>query len=450
MATEKTNIYQLIEHQAKTLGDKPFILFNDTVVSFSETYEMTCRAANGFIAQGARQGDGVAILMKNCPEYLYFVYGVPRAGLYSVPVNTSLEGDELRYILTHADVRFLIVDDTLYPRIAELRLPVGTIEKVFVRRTEIGDLPPGLSDISLLLEGTSQKPGYPISDNDISAILYTSGTTSFPKGVVHRNRSSSRSEFFDLVDRCLLPDDVLFTVLPLHHSNALKITFGMALAAGIPFGLEKHFDPSSFWHRVQHYGATVFNGLAGMLPNLLKQPQGNDDSDNTIRLVLSSGCPANTWEQFESRFGVTVWEIYSAVDIGGVMTLNSGNAPVGSVGKPINAEWHLVDEDGRDVPQGDCGELIVRNLDLSRGTVEYYKDLNTSREKIRNGWVHTGDMFYTDKNGNLYFVDRKQDSIKLSGFSEEISSTTIENAVMSYSGIEACAAGAVKTDDQTQ
>ncbi len=110
----------LIEHNAGVLGDKPYIIYDEEIISFAEYYEWTCRAANGLAAQGAMAGDGVAILMGNCPEYLYLFYGLGMGGYYSVPVNVSLRGDGLQFILTHSDVKYLVVDDTLYPKVVEL------------------------------------------------------------------------------------------------------------------------------------------------------------------------------------------------------------------------------------------------------------------------------------------------------------------------------------------
>ena len=132
---EHPTIYDLIDHQAKVLGDKPYILHEDQKITFAEYSQSTCRAANGLSNQGARPGDGVAILMGNCPEYLYLFYGMPRGRFYSVPINVALKGDGLQYILTHSDVKYLVIDDTLYEKFSELKRPVGVIEKVFVRRT---------------------------------------------------------------------------------------------------------------------------------------------------------------------------------------------------------------------------------------------------------------------------------------------------------------------------
>ena len=148
----------LIEGQAGALGKKPYIMYEDGTISFEEYNCATCRAANGMAASGAKEGDGLAILMGNCPEYLYLFYGLPRAGFYTVPVNVSLKGEGLKYILTHSDVKYLAVDDTLYPGVAELGLPLGAIKKIFVRRSAGGALPEGTADLKYLLAASPDKP----------------------------------------------------------------------------------------------------------------------------------------------------------------------------------------------------------------------------------------------------------------------------------------------------
>lgn len=177
---------ELIEHRGQTIGEKPYILYEDQVVTYGDFDRATCRAANGLAAQGARPGDGVAILMGNCPEYLYLFYGLPRGGFYSVPINVALKGDGLRFILTNSDVKHLIVDDVLLPKFAELEGPVGGIEKVFVRRTTDKPLPSDAIDLDTLLDASSDKPDYKYDPEAVNYLMYTSGTTGFPKGVVNR------------------------------------------------------------------------------------------------------------------------------------------------------------------------------------------------------------------------------------------------------------------------
>ncbi|MFO7560390.1 MAG: AMP-binding protein [Desulfobacterales bacterium] len=436
---------ELIEAQGKLLGDKPYIFHEDLTVSYAEFDRMTCRVANGMAAQGASPGEGVAIFMGNCVEYLYLFYGLPRGGFYSVPINTGLKGDGLRYIIEHSDVKTLVVDDTLYPRILDLGSPLGAVKKVFVRRTEDKPFPPEVQDIQDLMQASPEKPKNTLSPSALSFLMYTSGTTGFPKGVVNRNHNTNIPGLKMLSAVLYQPQDVLYTTLPLFHANALMLTPAFAMAGGLPFALEKKFSASGFWDSTRRYGGTSFNALGAMVPILMKQPEKPDDADNPVRLVISAACPANLWEAFEKRFNVKIWEAYGAVDGGGALTFNFGNAPVGSIGQFVTGqEWRIVDDDDHDVKQGEIGELITKVMDGKKGSVEYYKNPEASQKKVRGGWIYTGDLFYADPNNNLYFVDRKTDSMRRRG--ENISSFEVENMVEKCPPVAECAAFGVPSE----
>jgi crotonobetaine/carnitine-CoA ligase len=430
----------LIAHQADALGDKTYIHFEDEKISFAEYYRAVCRAANGLADQGAKPGDGVAILMGNCPEYLYTFYGMPTGGFYTVPINVALKGEGLKFILTNSDVKFLIVDEDLYSRVETFEKPLGKIEKIFVRRTSDNDIPEGTIDLKELFSASPEKPDHTMKAGDITNLIYTSGTTGLPKGVVGRNIPGTGLYFQTTASMMINQDsDILYTCLPLFHANALILTAGWSIGAGVTFGLDRKFSASKFWDRVRHYGSTQFNAIGAMIPILMKQPEKENDTDNPIRLVHSAACPADLWKKFEKRYDVTIWEGYGAVDGGGLTVSNPGTAPPGSVGKPApHIEWKIVDDSGNDVKQGEVGELISKVVNKETGGVEYYKNPEASAKKVQGDWIYSGDLFYEDTDGNLYFVDRKTDSMRRRG--ENISSWEVENIVEKHDAVARCAA----------
>ena len=437
--------YDLIDQQGKTLKNKPCVLHEDLVVTYEEFNWACYRAANGLVDQGGKPGDGVALIMGNCPEYLYLFYGLPRAGFYTVPVNTALKKDGLRYILTNSDVKYVVVDEDLYPRVCELEQPVGKIEKVFVRRKDSESPVFPEIDLNTLMDASSEKPTYSLAPEDIVFLLYTSGTTGFPKGVVYRAKSWDAESPRGFAKLLLKNDDIPYTPLPLFHGNAMGMTVRFSLAMGLTFALDKRFSASKFWDSIRRYQATQFNGIGSLMQILMKQPERPDDIENPVRMVLSGGCPRNLWAAFEKRFNLKIYEIYGAVDGGGIMTLNMGDSPEGSIGKPIgDYQWKLVDDGGVEVGPGVPGELVHKAKNPETGDVEYFKNVEASKKKVRGGWVYSGDLMMKDGEGNLYFADRKTDSMRRRG--ENISSFEVENIVQKHPDVAECAAFGVPSE----
>jgi len=189
-----------------------------------------------------------------------------------------------------------------------------------------------------------------------------------------------------------------------------------------------------------------------MIPILMKQPLQPNDRDNRVRLVLTAACPADIWAKFEERFGVTIWEGYGAVDGGGLIIMNIGNAPKGSIGKPLGAEVRIVDENGNDAPVGTAGELISKVREKKEkdgksgksGGVEYFKNPEATSKKIKDGWLHTGDYVYQDEKGYLYFVGRDTETMRRRG--ENVSTYEVELEILKYPAVQECAVYAVPAE----
>jgi crotonobetaine/carnitine-CoA ligase len=423
-----TTLSGLLEAQADALGDKPFLIMGDRTLGFAEFNRQVNRAAHGLAKLGVKRGVGVSIMMANSPEWLFVYFATQKLGAYAVPVNAALKGEGLRHVIDHSDSSVLACHPDYADAIRVIRDSLPKLEEIVVDATEApeGWSPPqGWRTLAQVMDAPDENPGVEIDGEAICALLYTSGTTGAPKGVVNRYKSLNLAGI-RLLGGMLKPDDVLYTCLPLFHANALFLTTVRALVLGLPMALSRRFSASRFWDEIRRYGVTTFNALGAMIPILMKQPERPDDAESPVRMVFSAACPASVWAQFEKRFGVNIVEGYAAVDGGGFAVVNFGNAPKGSIGKPMNP-IRIIDDDGNEVPQGQPGELLFEVDDEKRRRVEYYKNEKASNTRIRGGWFYTGDMVCADEDGNLYFVDRKTDSLRRRG--ENISSWEVEREI---------------------
>ena len=441
----------VLSERAKEQGDKVILLFEEQRITYAQLNERVNRVAGGLLGLGVAPAERVAILMPNRPEFLYVFFATQKLGTCAVPINIALKGEGLAYLLNHSEARSIVIAWDLLENLAAIRASLAAAIRVIVDTTEAPPgfrLPAGAVALDALMKAApapvaTAEPAVEIDPQAPAVMMYTSGTTGLPKAVVMRYRALSGPmlEF----GAFYLDNDVLYTCLPLFHANALFLTAVRALVSGRTLALSRRFSASRFWDEIRHYGATTFNALGAMIPILLKQPPRLDDADNPVRLVMSAATPAWAWEQFEKRFNLVIWEGYDAVDGGGFSLLNLGTSPKGSMGKPPpGTEARVVDDQDKEVPAGEVGELVFKVDDPEARRVEYLKNQKSSDAKVRNGWFHTGDLAWRDPEGNFYFADRKTDSMRRRG--ENISSFEVEKIVNQHPTVLECGAFGVPSD----
>jgi len=440
---------ELLEAKAARNRNRPFLYFRNQVFTYANMNDNANRVANLLKSLGARPGQAVAILMKNQPRWLDVFFGAQRLGMCAVPMNIALRGNQLAHIFNHSEAAFVCVDHDLYPFLDRIREKLAANPRVILNQegTPDGQPPPGdwFPLAAAYAPGApARRPAVEPRPDDPCLLLYTSGTTGLPKGVPTRYGRTNLKLMAALSRALLRPDDVYFTCLPLFHANALMLTVTNALNADAQVALSEKFSARRFWDEVRVSQATVFNALGAMIPILMKQPEKPADRQHRVRYVLSAACPADMWEPFEKRFGVKIMEGYGAVDGGGFIVMNFGNAPVGSLGKPLGARHRLVDDSLNDVPVGKPGELIFQVGKNRGGSMEYYKDEKATSSKVRDGWLHTGDRVYADKKGYLYFVGRKTESLRRRG--ENISTYEVEQAILQHPDVLESAVYAVPSE----
>ncbi|MBN1498069.1 MAG: AMP-binding protein, partial [Spirochaetes bacterium] len=409
---------QLVEEKAARHPDRIYMEFEDRSFTYRQMDENANRVANFLKGLGAERGKGLAIIMGNCPQYLDFFIGPQKLGMYLIPINTSLRGDSLQYILNHSDAEYVVIDEEFlesYLKIAGRLEHVKTVVVNSADPTAKKPLPPGMVPMSEAYLQSPKRPAGEYAKDDICFILYTSGTTGLPKGVMYRYGKTTVKILSVPAYALYKKSDVLYTCLPLFHGNALWTTCTVAMHRGCRVALTRKFSASRFWDEIRKYNVTAFNTIGAMIPILMKQPPKDNDRDNRVRFTMSAACPADEWPKFEKRFGITIYEAYGSVDGGGKSIMNLGNAPIGSIGKPSPGVVHrLVDNEGNDVPDGTPGELIFESKGKKK-SVEYFKNDKATNDKLRNGWIYTGDLVRRDKKGYLYFVGRNAEFMRIKG-----------------------------------
>jgi len=245
-------------------------------------------------------------------------------------------------------------------------------------------------------------------------LLYTSGTTGDPKGIISSHArfsiAASMGSVLGLTD-----EDRPYTGLSLTHANAQVITLGSIIYLGMRGVISRKFTKSRLWDITRHYGCTFFNLLGGMTTAIYAELKKENDGDNPVKRVLSAGMPAAIWRDFEARFNVELYEFYGAAE-GGLTFNPPAGGPVGSCGKPApGLEIRLFSENDEECAPGEPGEICFRNADGSSPIVEYYKNADASSKKTEGGWLRMGDVGHLDENGWLFFHYRKNGGVRRNG-----------------------------------
>ena len=419
-------ITKLVTAHAAARGAHPFIRHEGRAVSFGEFERLTNQAAHAFAALGVTKGDRVTLGMGNSVEYLVAAFGVLKAGAILHPINAALGASELSYIIGHADPRVILTDAGNIEAMTSPKLtrPAGARLAAIGAAADI--------DFAAQMRAASDQPlDVGLTAADASTLLYTSGTTGPPKGVLFRHGSTggAAQHFIDLLG--VGPADTILAVTPLFHGNAWGAAT-TALAAGATVAFPKAFRASEFWPLVHDVHATVLYTLGTILAILLRQEASPLERDNPLRVILGLGS-APIRDEVIRRFGVAgVAECFGSTDAGVVTMTPVDAAPrKGSAGPAVpGVTIGIVDDDGVLQPVGAPGEIVIKS---PHRMAEYFRDPEQTAEALRDGWFHTGDLGTLDADGWLYFVDRKRDVIRRGG--ENMSSALIEKTLCEHPAV---------------
>ena len=424
----------ILEIQAARHGDKLLLKSASRSITYADAPGVAARSAGRLAAAGVKAGDRVVVFLSGGMDLVELWFGAAWLGAVLVPINTAFRGRQLHHALAVADPALVITERKLLERLSNpsIRLPNDTRVRVTDAMDAAGlkiDLPVDpLPPAGEPLAAYAAQPGDPI------AILYTSGTSGPSKGVI-----CPHAQFFWwglLTGEALGVNskDVLFTVLPFFHTNALN-TIWQALLAGATFAFGGRFSASQYWVKANQAGATVTYLLGAMVHILLKRPPGPADRDHRIRVGLSPATSPELVTQFRERFGIRLIEGYGSTETNLVMSNVVGGYAPGTMGRVVEGfEVRVVDEQDCELPAGTPGELVVRHAEPFSVANGYFGNPEATASAWRNLWFHTGDRVVCDERGVYHFLDRIKDAIRRRG--ENISSWEVEQALLVHPGVK--------------
>ena len=426
----------ILTRQAEQYGDRVLFVSGETRWSYSQTVVVAAASAKLLADAGIRPGDRVALMCSNRPEFMQVYLGCAWLGAIAVPINTALRGIQLSHILRNSTPALLVVESTLLTAIETLDRDVELPGQIWT----IGGPPAtqGAKRSSVPMPSAgAQAPAGAARPGDTVAILYTSGTTGPAKGVCCPQAQLFWWGIYSARALGICEGDVLFTTLPLFHTNALN-AFYQAVLNGCTYVLESRFSASGFWAAARRHEATVAYLLGAMAMMLLAQPATADDSAHRIRVALGGGVPGQFHQPFLERFGVPLVDGYGSTETNFVFAGSIPSDRPGTMGYLAEGmQARIVDPDDNELPDGQAGELVLRSSEPFAFAAGYFAMPDKTVEAWRNLWFHTGDRVVRDCDGHYRFIDRMKDSIRRRG--ENVSSWEVEQVILRHPAVVACA-----------
>jgi crotonobetaine/carnitine-CoA ligase len=441
---EQRTLPVLLEHQAQVYGDKTLLRVGAIERSFREVRDVVAAVAGMLCRAGVRAGDRVATLSGNRLELLDVILGCTWMGAVAVPLNVAVRGEALRHALTNSGAKILVLDPNLLDVLDRLDTPDSLEEVWLMSGAATEPARPRPYVVRPLPDPVEPVPAAELSPGDTAAILYTSGTTGISKGVCCAH---AQFHWWGVnVGEALGigPDDVVYTVLPLFHTNALT-AFVQALVAGATFVLGTRFSASRFWTDAASVDATVTYLLGAMVNILCGREPTKHDSAHRLRIALAPATPAALHDAFQRRFGVTLVEGYGSTETNMVIGAPANQQRPGYMGRVLPGfDALVVDEHDQPVPDGAPGELVLRHREPYSCATGYFAMPDKTVEAWRNLWFHTGDRVVRESDGWFRFLDRTKDAIRRRG--ENISSFEVEQAIGQHPAVENVAVYAVPSE----
>lgn len=412
------------------------LICGDRRYNYQELDEISDRIAAALIRKGIKKGDRVAIALTNSPEIVFCYYACFKNGAIAVPINTRLKAAEIKYILNHCQPKICISQADIFPEIKPIEQQIPSIQSYFL--VDDPEAFAGVRQFRELIESDADKIELPrVDPKDAATILYTSGTTGRPKGVIHTHRSLELTAAYHAEQVNLTRADICGVVSPLYCLGGSALQMIPALSVGATLVIIPRSDPAVVLQNLQQHRVTHFAGMPVLFNALVNHPNAGAYNLDALRICIGGGDVISIalQQRFAKLFGV---EITDGCGMSEVVpyTLNpQAKNRVGSIGKAaLGMKLRLVDDRLRDVDRGQVGEILVRSDGMMKG---YWHDREATAAAFSDGWLRTGDLAWMDEEDYYWFVGRKKDIIIRGG--SNISPLEVEEVLYQHPAVREAA-----------
>lgn len=444
---------QFLDRAVSLYGSKKAIFADDRTFTYEELNTRVNQLSYGLKASGIQKGDRIAYLAPNSVEMLEGFYGVFQLGGIMVPLNIRLKPEDYLFILNHSESKILFVDQDLYHLILPVKDQLKTVEKIFVHYKE-EDTEETDYDLWLSSQASSPFQREVLDENDVCSLLYTSGTTGNPKGVMLTHRNNYLHALSTMHHLRVSDQDVLLHVLPMFHVNGWGSPFYYT-ANGASQVCMRKATPEKIFGALQEHKVSVMHMAPTVLNSLMQHyEQFAPSVEQDVRVVIAGSAPPPAFvTRVEKELGWEFIQVYGMTESSPLSTVSTIRSHLQQL--PLNQQYRMkakaghqmigcevrvISEHGEEVAHNgkEIGEVVVRSNGVMKG---YWKNEEATMEAIRDGWLHTGDMGNVDEYGNIEIVDRKKDIIISGG--ENISSIEVEGVLYEHPAISEAAVIAV-------
>jgi crotonobetaine/carnitine-CoA ligase len=449
-ASQDSVLPLVIEAQAGRRGDAIYLQNAQRSYSYAEVHTEGRKWARAFEAAGAGAQDRVLVMTPVSVEAVFAWLGLGWIGAVETPINYEYKGAMLDYVIRDSGARLLVVHAKYLDQIRTASDGLDALETIVLIGADASVDTSGLGSARIVTLETflqagpePQAPVVPLL-SDLATIMYTSGTTGPSKGVMVSWGQVAATSTWTIPLDSLDETDSYYNPYPLFHIAGKLSIYTMALVGGRAM-LRDRFSTSEFWQDVNEFGCTVAILLGAVANFLYRQPETPADADNAMKKVLMVPLIADV-EKFKARFGLEVCTCWNMTETSSpIVSPGFDLVDSGSCGRPRPGMiCRLADENDFEVPVGEPGELLLRGEEPWTLMSGYLGKPEKTVEATRNQWLHTGDIFTRDAEGNFYYVDRKKDMIRRRG--ENVSSVEVEAEVVTFEGVLECAAYGVPSE----